>query len=269
MASRKRKASVSSSDRKVRARIIAEAKAEPAAGGAEVKHVPAGAAAESKMPALCTALVEAFSSNGDAAVAKGMAKYLRDQFVCVGLKKPERTPLQKAAFASHPVDSEAELIEVVRALWRQPGREYLYAAMDLCGSKHKLWSAGMFPVLEEMVVTHSWWDTVDCLAGMVGLLLTKFPELKPKMTAWIDDDYMWKRCVAIIHQLKYKDNTDESKLFGFCKRRMHEKEFFIQKAIGWALRQYSRTSKKAVRKFLDENEEGLSTLSKKEGGKYC
>lgn len=127
----------------------------------------------------------------------------------------------------------------------------------------------MLSVFSELAQQRSWWDSVDPLASLVGKLLLQYPDLRAKMWDWAKDDCMWIRRVALIHQLTYKEKTDEKMLFELCKQLAHEEEFFIRKAIGWCLRQYSKTKPAVVRAFINENTAILSELSKKEAGKYC
>lgn len=140
----------------------------------------------------------------------------------------------------------------------------------------------LFEAVHHAIVTHSWWDTVDALASnAVGPLVYVFPEeFLPVMEHWIDigaDDprgldaedpgggnTLWLRRAALLHQLSYKDETDPERLFRYCSKRMHEKDFFIRKAIGWALRTYGRFDPAAVQQFVSDNESSLSPLSQKE-----
>lgn len=129
----------------------------------------------------------------------------------------------------------------------------------------------MLDVFEKMIRTHSWWDTVDIISSkLVGTLIFQHrTDLQSVMEKWIiDADSFWIQRCALIFQLSYKGDTDEDMLFRFCSTRMKDSEFFIRKAIGWALRQYSKTNPSAVRRYIQENEEGLSNLSKREGSKY-
>lgn len=129
-----------------------------------------------------------------------------------------------------------------------------------------------------LTAVQSWWDTVDCLASnCVGTLLKKdidgggTQRLQEEMDDWVTDENMWKRRTALIHQLRYKDTLDEGRLFIYCERLMHEKEFFIRKAIGWALRNHSRNgpaSRAAVAAFVEKNRSKLAPLSLKEASKY-
>jgi 3-methyladenine DNA glycosylase AlkD len=127
----------------------------------------------------------------------------------------------------------------------------------------------MLEIFEYLIRTKSWWDTVDDIAAnLVGPLLSDYPELIKVMDSWIQDENIWIRRTALIFQLKWKKQTDTNRLFTYCGQVMHERDFFIRKAIGWALRQYSKTDPVAVKQFIQDNQFKLSPLSIKEGGKY-
>jgi len=203
-------------------------------------------------------------------IATPMAAYMKNRFPFLGIKKPRRALIQKESFTKYPLKSEDELIAALQLLWDKPEREYQYTACDLAYKYKKLWTPTMLPVFESLISTKSWWDTVDILASkMVGTLLAQCPELKNEMNRWIDDKNLWIRRTALIYQLSYKEATDKKRLFEYCTKTMHEKEFFIRKAIGWSLRQYSRTNPQAVKAFISEQKKLLSGLSYREAGKYC
>jgi 3-methyladenine DNA glycosylase AlkD len=127
----------------------------------------------------------------------------------------------------------------------------------------------MLQTYANMIRMKSWWDTVDDIAAnLVGMLLLDHPELVQAMDDWIQDEFLWIRRTALIFQLKYKQQTDCTRLFGYCTTVMHERDFFIRKAIGWALRQYSKTDPIAVKQFIQTHQHALSPLSVKEGSKY-
>eukprot|EP01087_Luapelamoeba_hula_P014055 TRINITY_DN4057_c0_g1_i2.p1 TRINITY_DN4057_c0_g1~~TRINITY_DN4057_c0_g1_i2.p1 ORF type:complete len:122 (+),score=10.59 TRINITY_DN4057_c0_g1_i2:413-778(+) len=120
-----------------------------------------------------------------------------------------------------------------------------------------------------MIRNKSWWDTVDIIASnLVGSLVTQFPQLSATMDNWISDEHLWVRRTALIHQLKYKAATNTDRLYSYIGQLMHEQDFFIRKAIGWALREYSKTDPDSVRDFIAANDSELSSLSKREGSKY-
>ena len=125
-------------------------------------------------------------------------------------------------------------------------------------------SSEFVDVLREVATNKSWWDTVDGIAPCVGELVRQDPSLAATMDLWIGDQDMWLRRIAILYQLRYKAATDADRLFSYCELRGHETEFFIRKAIGWALREYAKTDPAAVRGFVACNETILSGLSKRE-----
>ncbi len=215
-------------------------------------------------------LEKQFNSIKDPAIAVQQKAYMRNLFPFLGIKKPLRAKIQKEAWKRYPLSHEEELIEALTILWQKPEREYQYSALDLAYHYKKLWTPKIFLTFEELIRTKSWWDTVDLLASkQVGTLLSTHPELTLCMDKWIDDEDIWIRRSAIIYQLSYKETTDHERLFRYCKLRMHEKEFFIRKAIGWALRHYARTDPQAVIDFITKEKESLSPLSYREAGKHC
>jgi 3-methyladenine DNA glycosylase AlkD len=122
-------------------------------------------------------------------------------------------------------------------------------------------------LLQELITSKSWWDTVDPLASsFVGTLASRYPELIPQIDQWAADANMWLRRTAILFQLKFKENTDEERLYTNIQFNAERKEFFIQKAMGWALREYSKTNPESVRVFIERN--SLPKLTIREGSKY-
>lgn len=216
-----------------------------------------------------SALEEAFTSAKNSQIAAPMAAYMKNKFSFLGIKKPERAVLQKKIFNAYPLDSEESLCKLMLLLWDAPEREYHYAACDLAYRYKKLWSPKMLLVFEELIRRNSWWDTVDTLAAkLVGTLLTMYPELTGEMNRWIEDENLWIRRAALLFQLSYKKDTDEERLFAYCAKTAHEKDFFMRKAIGWVLRQHSKTRPQAVQQFILEHKKDLSALSIREGSKY-
>ena len=202
-------------------------------------------------------------------IAQEQSAYMRNQFIYHGIKKPVLAQVQKEWRKSFALKHEHELITLTKALWLKPQREYQYVAIELAQKHHKLWSPEIFELFEHLIRTKSWWDSVDTIASnLVGKLLVKYPELQAHMDAWILDENVWIRRTALIYQLKYKAQTNHEKLFFYCSQTMHEKEFFIRKAIGWALREYSKTDPIRVKNYIESNKERISALSIKEGSKY-
>ncbi len=197
------------------------------------------------------------SAAGDPERARQMAAYLRGQFPFYGVTSTERRQLTRPILKAH---AQADL----RELWAHPQREVHY-----CACEHAEMHGASLPTLESLITTKSWWDTVDTLAShSVGKLVLKHPELHETMDAWSQADNMWLRRTSLIYQLSYKNQTDEARLFRNVERLAHEQEFFIRKAIGWALRQYARVAPEAVSDFLRKNKHQLSGLSWREATKH-
>lgn len=214
-------------------------------------------------------LEQLFIQHADKDIALQQAAYMKNISPYLGLNKPVRAALQKPLFKKYKFTS-AELTEIVRILWRKNEREYCYAALDLLLHNKKLWTADFLLLFEELIAHKPWWDTVDILAtNCFGPLIQRNPDLVHVMDTWIKDSAMWKRRVALIYQLKYKDTTDTHRLTKYITIIMHEREFFIAKAIGWSLREYSKTNPTWVREFINLHKNELAPLSIREGGKYC
>lgn len=207
-----------------------------------------------------------FQSASNPLVAEKQKAYMRNQFAFLGLTTPERRLLQKALFQAKRIQGEKELYRMLVELWSLEEREYQYCAMDLVRYHLKWLSVDSLEICEKMIRQKSWWDTVDDLAiNMVGKLLGQ--DFK-QMDRWIQDPNLWIRRSAIISQIKRKKETDATRLFTYCEQTAHEKEFFIRKAIGWALREYSKHHPQAVRQFLEISKDKLSGLSIREASKY-
>jgi 3-methyladenine DNA glycosylase AlkD len=192
-----------------------------------------------------------------------MAAYMRDQFPFLGIPSPQLRQIMREAPLPKP--TEAQLREVVLELWELPEREFQYAACVHLRRHVKVCGPGFVDVTRHLIVTKPWWDTVDTLAShTVGPLVTANPELVATMDAWIDDENMWLARTALLHQLGYKGATDAPRLFRYCEKQFDHRDFFIRKAIGWALREYAWTDPEAVRAFVHSNEGALSGLSRRE-----
>lgn len=188
--------------------------------------------------------------------------YMKEKFPFLGVPKPIQSKVCKEIFKTHSLkDWEGE----VRQLWGCAEREFHYAAIDLALFYKKQWRSEHLPLFEWMIRENSWWDSVDEIAAhLIGGLLLRETALTEQADRWIDDPNMWIRRTAIIFQLNWKEKTDGSRLFRYCIKRAEEKEFFIRKAIGWALRQYGKVESKAVSDFAHLNRNILSNLSFKE-----
>jgi 3-methyladenine DNA glycosylase AlkD len=217
---------------------------------------------------LVTRLVATFEAARDDARATAMAAYMRDQFPFLGILTPQRRALTRTIIATERDWTTSRLHAVARTCWQRDEREYQYFACDLLARHAKHQPSQLLATLEHLITTKSWWDTVDALATSVGVLVRQHPHLTATMDQWIDHDDLWLRRVAIIHQLRFRQATDAGRLFDHCLRRSHETEFFIRKAIGWALREHSKTDPDAVRTFVREHEHELSPLSRREALKW-
>ncbi|WP_201319289.1 DNA alkylation repair protein [Paenibacillus sp. EPM92] len=197
-----------------------------------------------------------------------MRAYMRDQFAFLGIRSPELKQLMREFIKEHGIPVGDRLQETLRMLWRLPEREFQYAALVLLDKRERTLSAEHLALLEELIVTKPWWDTVDLLAGhAVGAILSRRPDLiETYADRWINSDSMWLQRTALLFQLRYKSGTDAELLFRLIRQCADSKEFFIRKAIGWALREYSKTDETAVRRFVAET--ALSPLSAREALKY-
>ncbi|USX18079.1 DNA alkylation repair protein [Oxalobacteraceae bacterium OTU3REALA1] len=211
------------------------------------------------------AIALALQDVADPARRAPMAAYMRDQFEFLGIVTPARRAAIKQLYKGMKSHSADELIVMARSLWDCAEREYQYAAIDLLAMHANKLDVGHLPFLMELVQSKSWWDTVDAIASVVGKVLRYGHD---GMDQAIGHQNMWVRRVAILHQLGWRDKTDEALLFSYSLQRAHEKEFFIQKAIGWALRDYARHNPQAVREFTLTEKARLSPLSYREANKH-
>jgi 3-methyladenine DNA glycosylase AlkD len=213
-------------------------------------------------------LLLTFQKNADAYQAERMKAYMRNLFDFYGLQKDKRAVLASPFLNALVNSSEESIDEVVKFLWKQPQRECQYVAMEYIFKMHKKWTPATLSLFEFMIAEKSWWDTVDFIASsLVGKLLEKYPELiLSSVERWDADKSFWFHRTTMIFQLKYAAKTDQYLLFAQCEKYVHSKEFFIQKALGWSLRQYSKFNPEAVRKFVQDHH--LSTVSLREAKKY-
>jgi 3-methyladenine DNA glycosylase AlkD len=198
--------------------------------------------------------------------AVGMGAYMRDQFPFAGIPLPALAAIYRDATAGLPPPAgEAEVAAVVLACWDLPEREYQHLGCAHVRRHTGLLGPAFVPVLERLVTTKSWWDTVDDLATHVaGPLVAAHPEVRSVMDRWIGADDRWLARVAILHQERWKGRTDAALLFDYCLRRAGDTDFFIRKATGWALRSYAKVEPDAVAAFLAEHGQRLSGLSRRE-----
>jgi 3-methyladenine DNA glycosylase AlkD len=209
-----------------------------------------------------------FEEHADPTQAAPMKKYMRDQFEYLGIKTPQNRTLLRQHIDEFGLPPIQDLDRVLRELWKLPQREFQYAGVGLLGHFEKQLPAEFIDTVEYLIITKSWWDTVDSLAsGTVGTHFRRYPLIKSKyLTLWRTSENIWLRRTAILFQLNYKKETDFELLTDIIRENLGSKEFFINKAIGWALRQYARVDPKAVKTFVASNP--LHPLSKREALKH-
>ena len=193
---------------------------------------------------------------------------MRNKFDFYGIKAPKRRELFKEFIATFGLPDVEQLNIVLRDLWEQPQREYQHLGLDLLQKFQKQVEPGFVRMLEHLIVTKSWWDSVDALAThAVGTHFARFPQGRTEyLQRWRSADNFWLRRTTLLFQLRYKTETDNALLFALIRENCESNEFFIQKAIGWALREYSKTNAAAVNSFVKDTE--LAALSKREALKW-
>jgi len=209
--------------------------------------------------------ISALAPMANPARAPAMCAYMRDQFPFLGIATPARRETLKPAIQAFKGAPSAELLSVATELWQLPEREYQYAALDLMAAHWKQFGSADLPALLDFVLRKPWWDSVDGMAGIIGDVL-RFEH--HEMDSALKHDSFWMRRIALLHQLGWRGRTDEMRLFRYSLALGHENEFFIQKAIGWALRDYARHAPHNVAQFINENKTGLSKLSIREAAKH-
>jgi len=209
-------------------------------------------------------LENTFREHADSSNAFHMKRYMKNQFEFFGIKSPLRKEISKPFLQKDNLPNVTLLKDVTTQLWLKPQREFQYFTMELLKKYLKQIDSDFIYHLEYLLITKSWWDTVDAIAAnIVGPHFINYPDLlKPITEKWIQSENMWLQRSAILFQLKYKDKTDTDILFKYIALLSNSKEFFIQKAIGWALREYSKTNPKIVIDFVSSHD--LTKLSKRE-----
>lgn len=210
------------------------------------------------------ALVEKFRAHGNKELAGTMSAYMKNQFAFLGIQSPLRKQLLKEYFGEYHLPDVSEFQEEAWELYQLPEREYQYAAIVLLEKMAKHLAAADLLFLRKMIEEKSWWDSVDSIAPtLVGRLVKAEREAGTKiMLDWSASGNMWTNRAAILHQLKFKKETDAALLARIIRRHTGSSEFFYQKAIGWALREYAKTDSEWVKKFVAAST--LKPLSKRE-----
>ena len=199
--------------------------------------------------------------------AQKMSKYMLNKFEYIGIKTPERREIFKNFFKEYKNKEKIDW-EFVNKCWENKYREFQYVAADyLKNMKDKL-TIDDIPKLKRLILKKSWWDTIDNLDMTIGALALKDSNVNKILLEWSLDENIWLRRIAIDHQLLRKEKTNTELLEKILKNNLGQAEFFINKAIGWALRDYSKTNPEWVKNFIEENKENMAKLSIKEASKY-
>lgn len=204
--------------------------------------------------------------------ARLMQAYMRDQFEFLGISTPQRRIATMPLLRMQSSASGDALIDIAKSLWMLPQREYQYVAIDLLARHWKALSMSHLDDLLQLVQQRSWWDCVDGLAGVAGDVIRAArahdPTVQKAMDAALRHPDMWVRRVAMLHQLGWRADTDAARLYSYARELSSEPDFFIRKAIGWALRDYARHDPQAIREFILQARAQLSPLSVREAMKH-
>jgi 3-methyladenine DNA glycosylase AlkD len=212
-----------------------------------------------------SSLENAFAANSNAENAVAMSKYMKNNFPFLGIKTDERRRIFKEIWAANQKEVTENTREITWELYSKPERELQYCAIEILvkNGKNK-YKKEDIQLIEKLIITNSWWDSVDVIAKFIlGDYLMQFPtETDSVIARFSNSENMWLNRSAILFQLGYKSKTNFDLLKSVCEKHKTSREFFIQKAIGWALREYTKTNPEVVRDFvLNTN---LMPLSRKE-----
>jgi 3-methyladenine DNA glycosylase AlkD len=206
----------------------------------------------------------AFEAIENEEYAAQQSAYMKNHFAFFGIKAPVWQAMLKDIFKQNGVLQGEELRVFIESCFEDDCREMQYAAIEMAQKAIKKESETFIEVLVYMISKKSWWDSVDWIAKLVGMHFKRFPhQIVPVTAQWMDSDMLWLQRVAIIFQLHYKEKTDMELLFKYIVRLSASKEFFIQKASGWALRDLSRRFPEQIVAFVEAHPE-LSALTKRE-----
>lgn len=212
------------------------------------------------------AVFDKFYAAADLNQAVKMSKYMRDLFPFLGIPAPKRSELSKDFLYFVKKQSEIDW-DFVNVCWDKE-REFQYLALNYIAALAKLLTPIDVLRLKQLIITKSWWDTIDCLDRIVGGIALRFSDVNAVLLEWSVAENFWLRRIAIDHQLLRKDKTDVVLLETIIVNNFGQEEFFINKAIGWSLREYSKTNPEWVRNFLVKYKSRLSLLSVREASKY-
>jgi len=220
--------------------------------------------------ALTSMVSEMLNGSADPAKASAMAAYMKTDMPFFGVQKKDRLPVTRAARDEFPPSSETEYTDAVAGLWVLPHREEKYIAVAYARAFDDYVGIPTMPLFRRLIIEGAWWDLVDEIATkLVGRTLEKDRrEATPAIRSWIRDENLWIRRTSIICQLGHKGDTDTELLSDACVYNLADTDFFIRKAVGWALREYAKTDADWVRRFAVEHRDRLSALSYREATKH-
>lgn len=198
--------------------------------------------------------------------AEQMSAYMRNQFAFLGIQSPIRKRISNEYFKK--INGTEIDWGFVMKCWEMPEREYQYIGIDYLSKYSRLLMPKDIPNLKHLATTKSWWDTIDGLDIIVGSIALRYPEVNDILLEWSKDNNIWLRRIAIDHQLLRKEKTNTILLEKIIVNNLDNDEFFINKAIGWVLRDYSKTNPDWVRNFINKYRNELAPLSIREGSKY-
>jgi len=212
----------------------------------------------------------ALAARRDPDKAAAMQSYMKTEMPFYGVQKPGREPILRQLVGEFAPADREEYEALATALWVLPHREEKYLAQGVAACFRQFIVPESLSLYRRFIVEGAWWDFVDETATHMirELVIDRPEETWPVVDGWVDDDDMWLRRAAIICQVGAKERTDADRLWRYCSARAHEREFFIRKAIGWALRDYARTDAAAVAGFVDRHRDDLSGLSFREATKH-
>ena len=212
-------------------------------------------------------LLTDLEENRNELLAESMSKYMQDKFRFLGVRGATRTEIYKKYF---PEARKSKAIDwdFVENCWNKEEREFQYVVVYYLKAMQKFLKREDISRLKYLIVTKSWWDTVDLLAKVVGSLVIRIEGYDQIMLEWSKDGNIWLKRVAILYQLSLKDKVDEIILDKILVNNLGDNEFFINKAVGWALRDYSKFNPEWVREFIKKNKDNMASLSIREASKY-
>ncbi len=211
--------------------------------------------------------IEFFKEKNEA-YAKAQSAYMKNLFPYVGMKSDVRKRISTVYIKENGKPDFSEMFEAIKKLWQKPERDFQYFGMELMTKYLKKYQENTLEIIEFMITQKSWWDTVDLIAAkFAGQYFKLFPEKTLEVTEkWLNSGNIWLQRSALLFQLSYKKNTNAELMFRYILKLKDSKEFFIRKAIGWILREYSKTNPKVVVDFVKSNT--LSGLSEREALKW-